>query len=254
MKPIKRNLEYSGIYCIINIINNKRYIGSSKNIKRRLQIHRAELRHNWHSNSHLQRAWNKYGEKSFEYYVIEACSDDILLDREQYYIDTLKPEYNMNLIVTIPPVMTKEVRQKLSETRKRKIQNGEIPITHNKHVYQYDLEGHYIREFKSIRKAAKFNNIHNSLIHRCLNGKYGQGGGFQWSYTKEEKLNPFHKNTQKPTRKKVIVYNDTEYYEFKNAKECAEFFHKHIITVRDAILKNRHFLRKYTIKYKLPCE
>ena len=33
MKSITKNLEVSGIYCIINLKNNKRYIGSSKNIR-----------------------------------------------------------------------------------------------------------------------------------------------------------------------------------------------------------------------------
>ena len=251
MKVISKNLNYSGIYCIINIINGKKYIGSSKNIRIRLWTHRSELRHNHHDNQHLQNAWNKYSESKFDYYVIEPCSEDILLEREQYYINTIKPEYNMNPITTKPP-MTEESRKKLSETRKLKMSTGEIPITHNKYVYQYDLNGNYIAEFKSIRQAAKFNNICVTQIHYCLNGKYGQGGGFQWSYTKEDKLNPFHKNTNKPSRKRVIVYNDTEYYEFENAKECAKHFNKCVEVIRDSILKHRHFMRKYTIEYIVP--
>lgn len=50
MKSISKDLNYSGIYCIINIYNSKRYIGSSKNIRKRLWGHRAELRHNKHDN------------------------------------------------------------------------------------------------------------------------------------------------------------------------------------------------------------
>lgn len=62
MKAITQDLNFSGIYCIINIKNSKRYIGSSKNIRQRLWTHRACLRHNNHENAHLQAAWNKYGE------------------------------------------------------------------------------------------------------------------------------------------------------------------------------------------------
>lgn len=46
----------SGIYQIENKINSKVYIGSSNNIKRRWQKHKALLRHNKHPNSHLQAA------------------------------------------------------------------------------------------------------------------------------------------------------------------------------------------------------
>ena len=74
MKVISKDLSYSGIYCIINIQNGKKYIGSSKNIRKR-----AELRHNNHDNQHLQNAWNKYGEEKFDFYVIEACPENTLL-------------------------------------------------------------------------------------------------------------------------------------------------------------------------------
>ena len=79
----------SGIYQIENKINSKVYIGSSNNIKRRWQKHKALLRHNKHPNSHLQAAWNKYGEDSFEFSIIEECSLSDLLNKEQYYLDTL---------------------------------------------------------------------------------------------------------------------------------------------------------------------
>ena len=60
MKSITKNLEVSGIYCIINLKNNKRYIGSSKNIRQRMWYHRAELRHNNHENPYLQASWNNF--------------------------------------------------------------------------------------------------------------------------------------------------------------------------------------------------
>lgn len=53
MKAINRKLKFSGIYCIINIYNNKRYIGSSKCISSRLWKHRSMLRNNKHDNQHL---------------------------------------------------------------------------------------------------------------------------------------------------------------------------------------------------------
>ena len=87
--------NFCGIYMIINLINNHKYIGSSINIKRRLEIHRSNLRHNHHSNSHLQNAWNKYGEDNFVFNILEKCSKEKRFEREQYYIDTIKPKYNI---------------------------------------------------------------------------------------------------------------------------------------------------------------
>lgn len=53
----------SGIYMIINNINEKKYIGSAKNIDKRWYEHRYTLNKNCHDNSLLQNAWNKYGKK-----------------------------------------------------------------------------------------------------------------------------------------------------------------------------------------------
>lgn len=52
----------AGVYQIYNKETNKRYIGSSINIERRLKEHKRNLKANRHSNQHLQNAWNKYQE------------------------------------------------------------------------------------------------------------------------------------------------------------------------------------------------
>lgn len=57
----------------------------------------------------------------------------------------------------------------------------------------------------------------------------------------------------KPSKKGVIVYNTEEVYKFNNAKECAEFFGKRVEVIRESILNNRHFMRKYKIEYSVPC-
>ena len=85
----------SGIYKIRNISNNHIYVGSAVNIKSRWSSHKAALKKQTHHGSYLQRAWNKYGAECFEFSVIELCEKEKLIEREQYYIDTLHPEYNM---------------------------------------------------------------------------------------------------------------------------------------------------------------
>ncbi len=80
----------SGIYCIENLINNKKYVGKAKNINLRKNYHFSRLINNKHDNNYLQKAWNKYGEDSFYFYILEKCDSEKLSDREKYWISKLK--------------------------------------------------------------------------------------------------------------------------------------------------------------------
>lgn len=84
-------MNNSGIYQILNLANNKFYVGSANNINRRWIEHRKLLRGKRHPNKYLQAAWNKYSEQLFEFIIIECCEDEKLIEREQYWIDLLKP-------------------------------------------------------------------------------------------------------------------------------------------------------------------
>ena len=65
-------MEEFGIYQILNKNNEKRYIGStSDSFRKRWNLHKYHLRNNKHKNSHLQYAWNKYGEQTFSCSVVE---------------------------------------------------------------------------------------------------------------------------------------------------------------------------------------
>lgn len=79
----------SGVYKILCKTNNKFYIGSSKNLDKRWLVHLYNLRKNKHINVYLQRSFNKYGEDSFTFEVLEICDIAYILIREQFYMDTL---------------------------------------------------------------------------------------------------------------------------------------------------------------------
>lgn len=109
-----------GIYQIVNKINAKKYIGSSINVFARKRQHFHQLRANKHCNPILQAAWSKYGEEAFQFDCLEICSIDSLLDKEQFWIDTIKPEYNVLIIAGSPKgtIRTAETRAKMSKARK----------------------------------------------------------------------------------------------------------------------------------------
>ena len=77
----------SGIYMIKNEENGKCYIGSSVNIRKRIETHRQYLVSGRHPNKHLQDAWSKYGKMVFSFAVLERCEWTMLMQREQAWID-----------------------------------------------------------------------------------------------------------------------------------------------------------------------
>jgi group I intron endonuclease len=93
--PQVNNNRICGVYEIVNTVNGKRYIGSSVNINRRWGGHRNDLDKGNHRNSHLQHAWNKYGKDCFTFTILECCDRNVLTNREQFYLDTILPEYNI---------------------------------------------------------------------------------------------------------------------------------------------------------------
>lgn len=116
--------KISGIYEIRNIINNKVYIGSSKDVYERWKKHKNDLKNHNHHSEHLQHAWNKYGEKNFKFSIIEKCQFNDLIIREQYYIDYYKSSecdygYNMSKIAG-RPCLTKEQLSKMSKSLSEK--------------------------------------------------------------------------------------------------------------------------------------
>ena len=91
--PTQRGI--SGVYEIYCSANQASYIGSAVCLARRKKEHLDLLRRNRHHSIHLQRAWNLYGESVFMFRVLEFCDPVSLLMREQYFIDSLHPSFNI---------------------------------------------------------------------------------------------------------------------------------------------------------------
>lgn len=114
-----------GIYCIKNNINGKEYIGSSINVRKRFLRHFSELKNNKHKNTKLQNSYNKHGKDNFVFSILEEVNEKgALISREQYYIDTMLPEYNINLIAN------SSLGVKRSEETKEKIKKANLGLKH----------------------------------------------------------------------------------------------------------------------------
>lgn len=95
-----------GIYKIINVVNNKFYVGSAVDLKRRKARHFSELRTGKHNNRHLQAAWQKYGEAAFIFVVVEELSPEAdLLTAENVWLKEHVGKdycYNIGVDATAP--------------------------------------------------------------------------------------------------------------------------------------------------------
>lgn len=204
--------KIDGIYQIRNILNNHFYIGSAENILRRKKQHIYSLENNKHCNSHLQYAYNLYGEKAFVFEVIKLCKKDILLDIEQTYLnkyfDNSKVCYNENPFASKPSCFKGELNHnygkpswnkglKMSEATKQKLRKPKT-IEHKKIL--------------SERAKERFKNIENHPMY-----------GKHLSEETKQKLSKNHANFKRekhPKATKVIRLIDCKIYNCM--KDCIE--------------------------------
>ena len=86
--------KISGIYKITNTITGDFYIGSSKDVKQRWAAHKKPTTWKNHPNNQLYKDMQEYGKDKFEFQVLEEVEACSLKEKEQYFIETLKPTYN----------------------------------------------------------------------------------------------------------------------------------------------------------------
>lgn len=87
-------MKICGIYKITNTITGDFYIGSSKDVKRRWRSHKWPSRWKRCKNNQLYKDMQKYGVDKFDFQVIAEVEVEQLKEKEQQFIETLKPTYN----------------------------------------------------------------------------------------------------------------------------------------------------------------
>lgn len=183
-----------GVYCIINLVNNKFYIGSAtqkSGFRRRWQKHLLDLINNKHTNTHLQRAFNIDGKNNFKFYILETHDDyNTIINREQYWINNsncLNPnigynKYPIAISINKDYIASKETRKKLSNKLKGIPRPEWMKIKYGKPISQHTLDGVLITTYPSTMEAYRITKIHRVGIKYCLQGKYKTAGGYVWKY------------------------------------------------------------------------
>lgn len=150
------------IYKVTNTINGKAYIGQTRRtVGKRWTDHKARYR-NDKSCSLLYMAMRKYGHEVFSAEEVEQCPDELLNEREIYWIaklNTVRNGYN--------------------------ISKGGLGYVHEGvPVVQFDLDGNYIQTFESVPEAAKAMNCAPQRIYAvCEKTRRDKSWkGYQWRY------------------------------------------------------------------------
>lgn len=206
------------IYCITNLINNKRYIGKTTNsIEERFKEHCSDFQKERCSKRPLYDAMNKYGIENFKIEEIEYIEDDSKLsEREVYWINELqtyghngynatmggdgKILYDYNEIIELAKlgysssqIIEKigccvDIVYKVLKTHDIKLRKGD-----SKMVLQYDLANNYIQTFFSLSDAMIWlvdhgyakNTTAVSKISNCCKGKSKTAFKYKWKFAKQ---------------------------------------------------------------------
>lgn len=169
------NKGKAGVYKWTNVVSGKSYVGSSTNLFIRFKnyfnisfLKRALEKY----NSKIYRALLKYGYSEFRLDILEYCDISTVIKREQYYLDNLKPEYN---ILKYAGSSYRFKWGKHTEVTKLKLSANSLahPLT------AINNKTGEIKLFTSIRQTAKFLGMKNAYISKCLRkNKFYKGRGY----------------------------------------------------------------------------
>ena len=188
----------SGIYKITCTANGRIYVGSAVDLERRKHDHFKRLKRGTHSNQRLQNAYNKYGRKAFTFDVLEHVADvEVLIEREQHYIDTLEPEFNICRVAGSPLGVkhTEETCAKMRKAARERWQDETYREKISKAMKeQWQDEAHREVVSKAIRKAAKVRWQDDEY-----RAKMSEAAKVRWQDDEyREKMQTIHQQRQKP--------------------------------------------------------
>lgn len=210
--------------------NGKIYVGSTSALgfKKRWWGHRTRLRANTHWNQHLQNSWNKHGEQQFRFEIIEECLPNDCIPREQYYFDTLHPQYN--ILQTAGSMFgyrhTTATKQKIGDA----CRGEKHPQYAGKHIFYHPEDGYFNGGLTEL--CTKF-KIRENTGYRLRSGELDKSHG--WIYIGNDKT-PLPENI-----------DEFYYSRIHNDRTIYSFFHKIHGRFQGVI---PDFMKKYNISFQ----
>jgi group I intron endonuclease len=187
-----------GIYKIENKINGNVYIGQSIDIAKRFRRHIGNLDKNIHTNTHLQKAWSKYGKDNFFFDIIETCSKSSLNKREIFYIKEFKNETTLYNLTdggdgSLGCKHTEETKRKLSE-----IHTGKSLSENHKEKIGEGNKGKIVSKETKLKMSAamkgrQMSEEQKKKMSERMTGKPGPNCGKKFSEEYKKKLSESHK-------------------------------------------------------------
>ena len=147
-------MKISAVYKITNTITNDFYIGSSKNVKRRWAAHKWPSRWKRFPNNQMYLDMQKYGVDKFEFQILAEVEEGKLKEKEQQFIETLKPTYNDRNANGLDIERYKEAQKKYDKSDKRK----EAQKKYNKSNKCKESQKKYYKSDKGKESQKKYYN------------------------------------------------------------------------------------------------
>lgn len=153
------------IYKIVNDINNKIYVGMTRNTL--IQRWKEHRNHYKDRDTHLYYAMRKYGIEHFQIIELEECLDEELTIREAYWINKLSAYEN---------------GYNMTEGKGE----GAGNCFNARPVCQYDINGNFIAQYKSLSQAGQLTNTEAMNIRRAALHECNSAGGYQWRFVEDD--------------------------------------------------------------------
>jgi group I intron endonuclease len=208
-----------GIYYILNTVSKRVYVGSSKQIEKRLGQHEIDLNKDQHCNIHLQRAWHKYPHEVFKFGILELTARKDLLLVEQEYLDVNDGGYNIapsaggDCISHHPE--NAAIRKRISEEQIKR--NAAMTVTERKETYGRPRSG---------ENNSFYNKRHTEETKQILREK--MSGDNSWIKDIDPAKLPYTKHYK-------ITYASGATKEVAGLKIIAEEFNTSIVNVHATI-------------------
>nr|QJQ35302.1 GIY-YIG endonuclease [Fusarium ficicrescens] len=266
----KENGYKSGVYCWSNTITGKIYVGSAINLTKRFYMYLSTEnleRYTQQYNSYIYRAILKYGHDNFSLSILKYCDATELIKWEQYYIDKLKPEYNILKFAGSSTGFrhTAETILKIHNTKVSKGIYKDSGIKQGNVTIILDKQDMSINKFYSITEASRNLGINRKTIQNYANkgilhkNKYlfvilqklpELNFEFEVDNTLPKRLTRIEKlNTLKPNLKKIFitfVINIATKVEkrFLSVREAAKYINIHHSHISKCLNRDGEYVNK----------